>query len=155
VGTMSYTEKEKGQASDSFKRACFNWGIGRELYTAPFIWLPPDMAEITRKGDKFYTNERFKVGSIGYGKDKEITALTILNAAGRQVYAYGRKTEGKAPVKGPEKDQKAALERELKRTGVALEAVLERYHIQEVGEMTPEMYKNAISGLKKSRSKAA
>ena len=39
VGTESYTEKEKGQASDSFKRACFNWGIGRELYTAPFIWI--------------------------------------------------------------------------------------------------------------------
>lgn len=37
VGTESYTEKEKGQASDAFKRACFNWGIGRELYTAPFI----------------------------------------------------------------------------------------------------------------------
>ena len=31
--------KEKGQASDSFKRACFNWGIGRELYTAPFVWV--------------------------------------------------------------------------------------------------------------------
>ena len=32
VGTMSYSEKEKGQASDSFKRACFNIGVGRELY---------------------------------------------------------------------------------------------------------------------------
>ena len=32
VGTMGYTEKEKSQASDSFKRACFNIGIGRELY---------------------------------------------------------------------------------------------------------------------------
>ena len=40
VGTASYSEKEKGQASDSFKRACFNWGIGRELYTTPFIWIP-------------------------------------------------------------------------------------------------------------------
>ena len=39
VGTESKTEAEKGQASDSFKRACFNWGIGRELYTAPFIWI--------------------------------------------------------------------------------------------------------------------
>ena len=37
TGTESNTEKEKGLASDSFKRACFNWGIGRELYTAPFI----------------------------------------------------------------------------------------------------------------------
>ena len=42
TGTESYTEKEKGQASDSFKRACFNWGIGRELYTAPFIWVSSD-----------------------------------------------------------------------------------------------------------------
>lgn len=39
VGTESYTEKEKGQASDSFKRAAFCWGIGRELYTSPFIWV--------------------------------------------------------------------------------------------------------------------
>lgn len=39
-GTESYTEKEKGEASDSFKRAGFNWGIGRELYTAPMIYLP-------------------------------------------------------------------------------------------------------------------
>jgi hypothetical protein len=46
VGTMSCSEKEKGQASDSFKRACFNWGIGRELYTAPFIWIPAGKADM-------------------------------------------------------------------------------------------------------------
>ena len=40
VGTESYTEAEKGRASDSFKRACVNWGIGRELYTAPTIKVP-------------------------------------------------------------------------------------------------------------------
>ena len=39
-GTESFSDKEKGEASDAFKRAGFNWGIGRELYTAPFIWLP-------------------------------------------------------------------------------------------------------------------
>lgn len=39
-GTESNTEKEKGESSDSFKRACVNWGIGRELYTAPFIYIP-------------------------------------------------------------------------------------------------------------------
>ena len=38
-GTESNTEKEKGEASDAFKRAGFRWGIGRELYTAPRIWL--------------------------------------------------------------------------------------------------------------------
>ena len=37
VGTESNTEKEKGQASDSFKRACFNLGIGIELYDYPVI----------------------------------------------------------------------------------------------------------------------
>ena len=39
TGAESFTEKEKGLASDSFKRACFNWGIGRELYTAPLIFV--------------------------------------------------------------------------------------------------------------------
>lgn len=39
-GTESNTEKEKGEASDSFKRAGVCWGIGRELYTAPFIFMP-------------------------------------------------------------------------------------------------------------------
>jgi len=37
TGTESAAEKQKGLASDSFKRACFNWGIGRELYDYPII----------------------------------------------------------------------------------------------------------------------
>lgn len=37
LGVESFTEKQKGQASDAFKRACFNWGIGRELYDYPLI----------------------------------------------------------------------------------------------------------------------
>ena len=45
VGTESNTEKEKGQASDSFKRAGFNWGIGRELYSAPFVYIQLDKSE--------------------------------------------------------------------------------------------------------------
>ena len=49
VGTTGYAEKEKSQASDSFKRACFNWGIGRELYTAPFIWIPAAKTVILSK----------------------------------------------------------------------------------------------------------
>jgi hypothetical protein len=39
TGTESNTEAQKGLASDSFKRACFNWGIGRELYDYPVIQL--------------------------------------------------------------------------------------------------------------------
>ena len=48
TGKESFTEAEKGLASDSFKRACFNFGIGRELYTAPFIWIPQRPARLSR-----------------------------------------------------------------------------------------------------------
>ena len=58
VGTMSYSEKEKGQASDSFKRACFNWGIGRELYTAPFIWIPAGKAAVQCREDESRNREK-------------------------------------------------------------------------------------------------
>lgn len=74
VGKESNTEKEKGQASDSFKRACFNWGIGRELYTAPFIWIPSDKCKIT--GNKCY--DEFYVEQIII-EDKTIVALAIKN----------------------------------------------------------------------------
>ena len=52
TGTESNTEAEKGLASDSFKRACFNCGIGRELYTAPFIWITG-----AGKNDRFWVRE--------------------------------------------------------------------------------------------------
>ena len=79
VGTESYTEKEKGQASDSFKRACFNLGIGRELYTAPFIWIDKDKCKIAEKNGKYTTYDRFKVDSIGYDEDGTINRLVIRN----------------------------------------------------------------------------
>jgi hypothetical protein len=48
TGTESNTEKEKGQASDSFKRACFNWGIGRELYDYPLIQIKLNDSEFDK-----------------------------------------------------------------------------------------------------------
>ena len=53
VGTTGYAEKEKSQASDSFKRACFNWGIERELYSAPFIWIPASKVQLQKKNDRY------------------------------------------------------------------------------------------------------
>lgn len=79
VGTESYTEKEKGQASDSFKRACVNIGIGRELYTAPFIWIPKTKCNISEKNGKFTTYDRFTVDDIGYDEDGNINRLVIRN----------------------------------------------------------------------------
>lgn len=79
VGTESYTEKEKGQASDSFKRACFNLGIGRELYTAPFIWIKAGKVTIKEKNGKKTTYDSFKVDDIGYDDEGVINRLVIRN----------------------------------------------------------------------------
>lgn len=84
VGTESYTEKEKGQASDSFKRACFNWGIGRELYTAPFIWMPATKCKITN--GKCY--DHFEVTLLEYSGNV-ISALEILDTDTKGTYKFG------------------------------------------------------------------
>lgn len=78
TGTESNTEKEKGQASDSFKRACVNWGIGRELYTSPFIWVGSDKVkiDINSKNGKPMTYDKFYVSDIEI-KDKCIVKLAI------------------------------------------------------------------------------
>ena len=204
VGTMSYTEKEKGQASDSFKRACFNWGIGRELYTAPFIWIPAERVNIQKKEreQKFYTYDRFHVWSISYDEEGKINAVMIVNQKNEIVYSMdarildidtkeagekqettnkqenANKADGKA-VRGREaaqkekketlsgdeqslgdtpsltKRQRTVLEKELERTGVALDAVLNRYHLDSAEQISEEIYKKAIECLKKSKSKEA
>lgn len=75
VGTESYTEKEKGQASDSFKRAAFNWGIGRELYTAPRIVFYLDNSKVNDKGQPKCS---FEVAHIDYKGDC-ISELVIMD----------------------------------------------------------------------------
>lgn len=90
TGTDSNTEAEKGRASDSFKRSCFNWGIGRELYTSPFIWITPDGYTKTKDGRVF---DRFYVSEIGYDDDRNINKLTIKNSkTKRVVFTYGIST---------------------------------------------------------------
>jgi hypothetical protein len=95
TGTESNTEKEKGLASDSFKRACFNWGIGRELYTAPFVFIGADKCNIVTNGNKRACYDRFKVSEIGYDDSGKIDRLVIADKKGRTVYQYGEKKEEK------------------------------------------------------------
>lgn len=157
VGTMSYSEKEKGQASDSFKRSCFNWGIGRELYTAPFIWISADKVKIQIKDNRYLTQEHFKVQSISYNDNREIISLEIINGQGKPVFTM------KATAKNSMRQVKAVLsakarksiEDELQRTGVPMEEVLKRYNISDINKMTEEMYRDAITGLRKTKSAQA
>ncbi len=150
VGTNGEQQKEKSQASDSFKRACFNWGIGRELYSAPFIWIPASRTEIQRKGEKFCCSERFTVSSIEYNAGHEITGLVIKNGKNRVVYEL--KPEGKPPVSAEQMD---SLEKELQRTGVGMDAVKERYQIESPENMSEEIYRKVMNALAKTKTKVA
>lgn len=95
VGTESFTEATKGEASDSFKRAGFNWGIGRELYTSPFIFvkLNPDEWETDDRG-KVATTFKFglSVKEIGYNNANEINRLVLVDKRGEVRYTLGQKT---------------------------------------------------------------
>lgn len=100
-GTESNTEKEKGQSSDAFKRACFNWGIGRELYTAPFIFIPSEKANIQKNSNgKFYLKNSFEVSEIAYDTDQKICKLEIVDSKTKKnVYSMSQKAEQKRKPK--------------------------------------------------------
>lgn len=170
VGTESYTEKEKGQASDSFKRACVSVGIGRELYTAPFIWIAAGKVNIQPRGDKYITYDKFMVKDIAYNDNREITGLTILNQDGKVVYSLiasqGQSTNAAKTLHPPiapsnqeapglAADRLKQMNRELERTGVALDTVLSRYQISSVEEMSETIFNNAMNSLKKTKKKVA
>ncbi len=92
-GKESNTEAVKGEASDSFKRACVNWGIGRELYTAPFIYIPATKCTIEKnqKGN-YVTKDKFKVAGIKYDKGN-IIALAITNQKGEKIFVWKREVK--------------------------------------------------------------
>jgi hypothetical protein len=89
VGVESNTEKEKGQASDAFKRACFNWGIGRELYTCPFVWVNlGDNEWRFGTGGRKQPAVKFYVDTIAY-KDGKVTQLIIKDDKGSNRFVFG------------------------------------------------------------------
>ena len=93
-GKESNTEAEKGEASDSFKRAGFNWGIGRELYTAPFIWFKASDCNIEPipNSDRVRCFDTFGVAAIEY-IDRKISYLKIVNNKTKAVFTYGKSKE--------------------------------------------------------------
>lgn len=103
VGTESFTEKEKGQASDSFKRAGFNVGIGRELYTAPKIFINLGNGEWEEKNGKVIPKVVMDVKEIHYDGDGNISHLVIVNAkTGNVLYTFGtRQASAQQPKPNP------------------------------------------------------
>ena len=144
VGTESYTEKEKGQASDAFKRACFNWGIGRELYSAPFIWISASDANITEKNGKYACYDKFIVDSITYNEKGDISTLAIVNTkTGKQVYYYNN-------TKADDTISKAYINN-LKnlcvKKGVAESSICERYKVESIDKLNNVCFDKAMKIL--------
>lgn len=104
-GTESNTEAEKGQASDCFKRAGFKWGIGVELYSAPFIFV---QCETIKEGSKYtLVNKyvKYQVQEIGYSDNGDINKLKIIDDKGNKVFELGGKiTQKKKEAEITKKD---------------------------------------------------
>lgn len=153
VGTESYTEKEKGQASDSFKRACFNWGIGRELYTAPFIWIDKSGCSITDKNGKPSCYDRFSVEEIVFNDKKVITGLSIRNdTQKRTVYTFGNIKEN-APLyeHGISTNEVAVIRSLLRKKGWDEDKFCKANKIQVLSDLTPERYVKAVKMLEEGK----
>lgn len=85
--------EKKGEASDAFKRAGFKWGVGRELYTAPFIWIKSDVVPVKAFGSKYQLADpyiRFHVSKIEYTDQGDIKTLVIKDDKNNTVYTYGK-----------------------------------------------------------------
>lgn len=95
TGTESNTEAQKGLASDSFKRACFNWGIGRELYDYPqiFVELKPD--EFYMQGDKPKASSKLRPSNwlwhSVFDENDKIQFLSAVDKTNTTRYQWGRK----------------------------------------------------------------
>lgn len=153
VGTESNTEKEKGQASDSFKRAGFNVGIGRELYTAPFIWVPADKITINTKKDytgkeRLYTNDKFEVSEIGYDDNGEINKLKIVNEKTKAVVYEMGKAAPAVPAK-PKTESKSIDFSELwdKYKGMSTEELRKEYILVKTNRSYTEKQRDSICDI--------
>ena len=130
VGTESMAEAEKGESSDSFKRAGTNWGIGRELYTVPKIVIKLESGEF--KDKKVFTS--FYVSHIGY-RNRAISELTIIDGNGKVRFDWKENNPKGNGI--PAEEKKDVLESYR----VDLEARIQN------SDLPKERKENAIKGL--------
>ena len=161
VGTESFTEKEKGQASDSFKRAGFCFGIGRELYTAPFIWISPTNCTIKKgKNYKLICYDNFKVSNITI-ENGVITFLEIRNEDkdGKVVFTFPKqKAHTKPEVQEGQLDltQPFTITQSMynvlcnlcKQKGKSAKEVVNSYGVEKPAEMLVTVWEEAVADLK-------
>jgi hypothetical protein len=153
TGVESFTEKEKGLASDSFKRACFNWGIGRELYTAPFIWIDLDQSEVIPKDKGFTTKARFFVQEITY-ENKTIKDVVIVDKKGRTRFGKGKVSQTKKDNKENERANQTQIDeikKLAKQKGAVLGNIPKHYGVIGLVDMTFANAKDCIEQLRERK----
>lgn len=124
VGTESFTEKEKGQASDSFKRAGFNVGIGRELYTAPKIFVNLDAGEWDDKSGKVVPKITLDVKEIHYDGEGNICSLVLVDGKGKERYRFGNKAKSASPALSAPQSDKEMMHQNHPKWNAMLESIL-------------------------------
>lgn len=147
TGTESFTEAEKGLASDSFKRACFNWGIGRELYTAPNITFSAKAVNI--KDGKCY--DKFSVTDIQY-EGNRISFLQVIDVNTGSAFEWSKSQddEQKAVENQVISETKyKALCETLKNEGIMADTVCKLYKVKSLKAITEKMHLNIINNLEK------
>ena len=167
VGTESLADPVKGEASDAFKRACTNIGIGRELYTAPFIWVPAERVNIQNNG-KLIVKDSFHVSDIDYDNRRSISSIQIMNQRDQIVFSMeraitsaasgNRKGISSTSVNNNKKVkavnvphinsyQAGKLLSAIKEHDISLDAVLKKHKLSDISEMPVELYEKAMLTL--------
>lgn len=144
TGTESYTEKEKGLASDSFKRACFNWGIGRELYTAPKVSFK--ISDTKAEGGKCYDD--FEVTAIEY-EGNRISMLEVTDISTGAKFKWGGKPQR---ITQEQRDYlKERLEKAddgvLQKYNISMGTIKVKYGVQKLEELTLDQYSDLCAAL--------
>lgn len=149
TGTESYTETEKGLASDSFKRACFNWGIGRELYTSPkFMFIENAMLK-KREGRKVY--DRFAVDDIAY-TGRRIKSVTVRNTSNGKTKTFGDTTKKADEVKDEAKFRAEVLHELSTHTDAYKEGILKHYGVDSANKLTTENMKDYMKAMEDKKN---
>lgn len=158
TGTESYTEREKGLASDSFKRACVNWGIGRELYTSPRIKIKCETMPKNNGGYELKNRWEFwgvEVTEIGYDEAGNINVLEI-SKNNKVIFNMDNNVNHYPEVKKAEQElakaitetQRQTLLGMMREADVIIDDILAHFKVNAITELTQEQYGVALNKLK-------
>ena len=148
-GKESNNDAEKGLASDSFKRACVNWGIGRELYTAPKIFLYGNSDDLK--------SNNYSVKEIGYDENKAINKLIIVDKEDKVIFQFpkGKKTavvkkettETKNEIRMITKSQITKIHTLIGKNEPLKEGIYKKFKVKSSKELTEDDAKKMIKIL--------